>query len=82
MASAKYLDREDSEGGRPQRPLNPPPDAPDSAVMPDVPMTPGEEQALEKERREDAGTGRIPAGGLPEGIPHGDERPGAKPPPR
>jgi hypothetical protein len=45
--------------------------------MPDTPLTPGERKALQQERDEQ--DGRVPEGGLPEGIPHGDEGPGAKP---
>jgi hypothetical protein len=78
MATAKDLDREDSVGGRPQRPLKPPQDAPDSPVMPDTPLTPGEKQALEAERHQDEGSNRVRRGGLPE-IPHGDDNAG-KPP--
>ena len=77
MANAKYLDREVAPGERPQRPAVPPPEAPDSPVMPDTPLTPGERKALQHERDEQ--DGRVPEGGLPEGIPHGDEGPGAKP---
>lgn len=81
MATAKYLDREDSVGGRPQRPRLPPQDAPDSPVMPDPPLTPGERKALEAElHQEEEQPGRI-RGGLPE-IPHGDDRVGARQPRR
>lgn len=81
MATAKYLDREDSVGGRPQRPLTPTQDAPNSPVMPDPPLTPGEQQALEAEQhQEEERAGRV-RGGLPE-IPHGDDRMGARPPRR
>lgn len=76
MATAKYLDREVSPGERPLRPAVPPAQAPDSPVMPDTPLTPGEAKALEEER--DGQDGRVPDGGLPDGIPHGDEGPGAK----
>lgn len=78
MATAKYLDREVAPGERPQRPAVPPAEAPDSLVMPDTPLTPGETRALEEEK--DEREGRVPDGGLPDGIPHGDEGPGAKPP--
>ncbi len=77
MATAKYLDREDSIGGRPQRPLRPPVDAPDSPVLPDTPLTPGEKKALEAEQHQDERSDRV-RGGLPE-IPHGDDH-GGKPP--
>lgn len=80
MATAKYLDREDSVGGRPQRPLTPPQDAPDSPVMPDSPLTPGEQEALEAEQHQEEKPGRV-RGGLP-GIPHGDDSIGARPPRR
>ncbi len=81
MATAKYLDREDSVGSRPQRPLIPAHDAPDSPVLPDVPMTRGEEAALEAERHQDEEPRRDVRGGLPE-IPHGDDKGGGKPPVR
>jgi hypothetical protein len=80
MATAKYLDREESVGGRPQRPITPPEDAPDSPVLPDPPLTPGEQQALQAEQHEDEGVHRVP-GGLPE-IPHGDDTISARPPRR
>jgi hypothetical protein len=79
MATARILDMEASAGQRPQRPDVLPSGAPDSAVLPDVPLTSGEKEALRREDLEEAGRERIPAGGLPEGIPHGDRRPGAKP---
>ncbi len=78
MATAKYLDREDSVGGRPQRPLTPPEDAPDSPVMPDTPLTPGEKKALEAEQHQGERPDSVSRGGLPE-IPHGDDH-GGKPP--
>ncbi len=78
MATAKYLDREDSIGGRPQRPIRPPLDAPDSPVMPDTPLTPGEQAALEEEQHQDERSDHVVRGGLPE-IPHGDDSAG-KPP--
>ena len=81
MARAITLDMEASTGQRPQRPDVLPAGAPDSEVLPDVPPTTAERNALERERREQPGRPRIPAGGLPEGIPHGDAQPGAKPPP-
>jgi hypothetical protein len=80
MATAKILDLEASAGQRPQRPDLLPAGAPDSAVLPEVPPTAAEKEALESERRGDTQRQRIPAGGLPEGSPHGDRRPGAKPP--
>jgi hypothetical protein len=78
MATAKTLDKETSHGDQPDRPAMSPPGAPASPVLPDPPETPAVKQALEDERRQDA-DGRVPAGGLPDGIPHGDKRPGAKP---
>jgi hypothetical protein len=77
MATAKALDKEASAGERPQRPAVAPAAAPHSPILPDPPDTPGVKQALEAERgRSDS---HVPPGGLPEGIPHADRRPGAKP---
>lgn len=80
MANAKALDMEASKGERPQRPDVMPAGAPHSAVLPDLPDTPGDKMALAAERRRgEKADRRTPAGGLPEGIPHGDRNPGAKP---
>jgi hypothetical protein len=76
MATAKALDKEASVGERPQRPAVTPSAAPDSPILPDPPDTPAVKQALEAERRQDS---HVPPGGLPEGIPHADRNPGAKP---
>lgn len=72
MANAKSLDQEASDNERPQRPARMPAGAPDSPVLPDSAPTDAEKQALEAERRRSDGEGRLPAGGLPEHILHGD----------
>jgi hypothetical protein len=76
MAKTTNLDQEASVGERPRRQNALPPGAPNSAILPDPPAKPGNKSTLETERE-----ARVPPGGLPDGIPHGDRNPGAKPQP-
>jgi hypothetical protein len=79
MANAKALDMEASIGERPQRPDVMAAGVPNSPVLPDVPDTPGDKRALVNEQCKAASADGTPPGGLPDGIPHGDRNPGAKP---
>jgi hypothetical protein len=79
MATARILDMEASAGERPQRPDAMPAGAPGSPIFPDVRNTSAEMQALAAERRRGELADRVPVGGLPDGIPHGDRNPGARP---
>ena len=53
MANARILDAEAINRDRPNRPDQLPPGAPDSAVMPELPLTAAEQQAIEAEQRDD-----------------------------